>query len=180
MSRPTHILKHEHRVIERGLRALDGLCLKLRTGESVQPEALAKLFDFFQQYAIRVHHGKEETHLFPALVRIGIREQDTVLGFLCDEHALEQRLLGSLEVLVDLYREGDTLTGDQFVETATAFRDHLIDHMQQEDAVLFPLAEEVLDETVKSTLLKSFAAAEGEAAARYETMASELEREWSV
>jgi hemerythrin-like domain-containing protein len=181
MSRPTHILKHEHRVIEQGLRALDGLCLKLRTGEAVQPEMMARLFEFFQQFAIRIHHGKEEAHLFPALKHIGVREEGGVLGFLSDEHGLEQRLLGSLEVLVDLYRDGDATASDQFVETAIAFRDHLIGHMQQEDAVLFTLAEEMLDETIKAALLKSFASVgDSEVVKRYELMASELEREWSV
>lgn len=181
MSRPTHILKHEHRVIEQGLRALDGLCLKLRMGENVEPEALAKFFDLFQHFAAGIHHNKEEAYLFPALKQIGVRENGGILGFLCNEHGLEQRLLAELEMLIDRYRNADATACEQFVETATVLRDHLVGHMEHEDAVLFTLAEEMLDETVKSALLKSFASdGDGEVVKRYELMALELENEWSV
>lgn len=35
MSEPLHTLKQEHRVIERALHALDGLCIRLEWGDRV-------------------------------------------------------------------------------------------------------------------------------------------------
>jgi len=55
--------------------------------------------------------------------------------------------------------------------------------MQQEDAILYSLAEEMLDEPVKASLLKSFTqenARAGELSRRYERMAGELEQTWAV
>jgi hypothetical protein len=32
MSRPTHLLRHEHRIIEQAIRALEGMCIRMQTG----------------------------------------------------------------------------------------------------------------------------------------------------
>lgn len=179
MARPTHILRHEHRVIEQGLRALDGICLKLKTGDRVPGEALSLLLDFIRNFAIRFHHAREETHLFPALRQVGVRDEGGALEFLRDEHLLEQQLLAELELVIDEYGNGDPQAVDHFIQAATAFRDHLANHMQQEDAVLFSLAEELLDEPAKLALLQAFNHDEvGQA--RYEEMATTLERDWAV
>jgi Uncharacterized conserved protein len=49
MSRPTQILRHEHRVIEQALRALDGMCLNMKMGGNVPPEALYQILDFISR-----------------------------------------------------------------------------------------------------------------------------------
>ncbi|MFY9572632.1 MAG: hemerythrin domain-containing protein, partial [Blastocatellia bacterium] len=72
MTHPLHTLKHEHRVIERALRALDGVCARLQWGQQVPAEVLAQLVDFVSTFADRHHHGKEEACLFPVLQRHGI------------------------------------------------------------------------------------------------------------
>jgi hemerythrin-like domain-containing protein len=60
----------------------------------------------------------------------------------------------------------------------------MVSHMREEDAILFRLAEEVLDEAVKASLTQSFAQdgaqiSEG-MVARYERIAQELEKNWAV
>ena len=55
--------------------------------------------------------------------------------------------------------------------------------MRQEEAILFRLAEEMLDGSVKDALNRSFAeenAETQERARRYEQLAKELEKAWSV
>ncbi|MFN0084041.1 MAG: hemerythrin domain-containing protein [Blastocatellia bacterium] len=179
MARPTHILRHEHRVIEQGLRALDGICLKFKTGERVPAGTLSLLLDFIRNFAIQFHHAREEELLFPALLRVGVREEGGALGFLRDEHLLERQLVAELELVIDEYGNGDDHAADRFIQAATAFRDHLANHMQQEDAMLFSLAEELLDEPAKLELLRAFNRDE-EGHARYEEIAAALEREWAV
>jgi hemerythrin-like domain-containing protein len=60
----------------------------------------------------------------------------------------------------------------------------MVRHMREEDAILFRLAEEVLDEAVKSSLTQSFAQEEAQSSdgmvARYERLAQELEKNWAV
>jgi hemerythrin-like domain-containing protein len=184
MSRPTHILRHEHRVIERALRALDGMCLFLKSGGNVPPEALYQILDFIQNFADRFHHTREETYLFTALGQNGFQMDGGALGFLTGEHESERMLTAELELAVGEYRHGDPAAVDRFVKAANLYRDHMVGHMREEDAILFRLAEEVLDETVKATLTHSFAQEETQSSdgmvERYERLAQELEKNWAV
>ena len=184
MSRPTHILRHEHRVIEQALRALDGMCLNLKSGGNVPPEALYQILDFIQNFADRFHHTREATYLFPALGQNGFQKEGGALRFLTEEHEIERLLMAELEQAIGDYSHGDSAAIDRFVETANLYRDHLVGHMQEEDTILFRLAEEVLDEEVKASLIQSFAQEEAQDCdgmiARYEQLAQELEKNWAI
>jgi hemerythrin-like domain-containing protein len=182
MSRPTHLLRHEHRVIEQAMRALEGMCFHLRTGGRVPDEEMAKLFDFIRNFADGFHHAKEEAHLFPALAQIGIHDQRGPLAFLRAEHATEKGLLDVLELAVEAYRHNYD-AGEQFVSAALQFKDHLVGHMRHEEAILFRLTEEMLDEEAADTLFRAFAEENSKAPEmieRYEWLAKELEETWSV
>ena len=118
MSRPTQILRHEHRVIEQALRALDGMCLTLKSGGNVPPEALYQILDFIQNFADRFHHAREATYLFPALGQNGFQKEGGALRFLTEEHELERLLTAELERAIGEYRHGDSSAVDRFVEAA--------------------------------------------------------------
>ncbi|HKQ78799.1 MAG TPA: hemerythrin domain-containing protein [Blastocatellia bacterium] len=182
MSRPTHLLKREHRVIEQAMRALEGMCFRIRTGGAPPSEEISKLLDFIRNYADRHHHAKESSHLFPALEQIGILDGKGPLAFLREEHETERRLLGDLESAVEEYRH-DPAAGAEFVSAANQYKDHLIERMQQEEAILFRLAEEMLDDRVKDALTRLFADENAETQERtrhYEQLAKELEKDWTV
>ena len=181
MSRPTHILKHEHRVIEKVLRALEGICWRLENDEPVPHEALAQLLDFINNYADHVHHAKEEKYLFPLLERSGIQDEEGPLGFLRREHATERALLHELEQAVAELNEQGAL---HFVTAARQYTQHLTRHIQQEDAILFSLTEELLDDPDKDDLLNSLTHADGQsgesAALYYEQLAEQLDAAWTI
>lgn len=184
MSRPTHTLKHEHRIIEQVLRALDGICVRLELGESIPLEAFIHTLDFVQIYADRFHHEKEEMHLFPALQQSGMQVEGGPLGFLQHEHQVERQLLIDLGVAVNDYRHDDTAAKHRIVEIARNYSRHLLSHMRREDTILFMLAEEILDEPTKTAINYAFAkAAHGlgeKSVEHYEELATELEKAWSV
>jgi len=163
------------------MHALEGMCLRMRAGGSVPDEELEKMLEFIRNFADGVHHAKEEEHLFPALEQIGIEDENGPLAFLRSEHRTERRLLSELARIVVIYRS-DHRAADKFVSVALQFKAHLIGHMQHEEAILFTLAEEMLDDRVKGSLLRAFAE-EKEAQAiaqRYEQLAQELEKSWAV
>jgi hemerythrin-like domain-containing protein len=171
-------------VIEQALRALDGMCLNLKTGGNVPPEALYQILDFIQNFADRFHHSREATYLFPALGRNGFQKEGGALRFLTEEHEIERVLMAELERAIGEYSHGDWTAVDRFVEAANLYRDHLVGHMREEDTILFRLAEEVLDEAVKASLIQSFSQegyqdCEG-MVARYERLAQELEKNWAL
>jgi len=164
------------------MRALDGMCFRMITGSRVPDEELSKLLDFIRNFADQFHHDKEETHLFPALEKVGIRDENGPLAFLRDEHETERALLAELDLAIEEYRlNQDSI--ERFVSAARQYKDHLIGHMEQEEAILFRLAEEMLDEGAKDSLHRVFAeenARAEELMRRYERLASELEKNWAV
>lgn len=184
MSRPTHTLKHEHRVIEQGLRALEGICVRLELGSQVPVEALIEILDFVQMYADRFHHEKEESILFPALHKKGMQVEGGPLGFLHQEHQTERKLLIDLGVAVSDLRHGNNEAKSRIIELARNYCRHLQSHMRREDAILFALAEEILDESTKKELNDAFSQIQhdfGEKSVEdYERMVSELETAWAV
>lgn len=184
MSRPTHQLRHEHRVIEKVLRALEGLCWRLENGEAPSVDALRETLEFLRHYADRLHHAKEEQHLFPLLEQSGIEDENGALGFLRREHATERELLSELEVALDEYQAGDQHAPTRFVTAARQFSEHLLHHIRQEDSVLFRLAEAMLDEPDKDELTWSLTHTQGSVgmpeAAHYEQIAEKLEKDWVI
>jgi hemerythrin-like domain-containing protein len=171
-------------VIEQGLRALDGICFVMKTGGTVPVETLARVLDFIRNFADRFHHEREETCLFPLLKELGIEEGGGALSFLRSEHETERRLLAELELAIDEYCSGNETASDRFIDAAKQFHNHLINHMQKEEAILFRLVEEILDEDVKATLMQSLAHHDtpdsDQSIERYESLAGQLEKEWAV
>ena len=160
------------------------MCLNLKSGGNVPPETLYQILDFIQNFADRFHHTREEIYLFPALGQNGFQMDGGALGFLTGEHETERMLTAELELAIGEYRHGDAAAIDRFVEAANLYRDHMVGHMREEDAILFRLAEEVLDEAVKASLTQSFAQEEAQGfdgtVARYELLAQELEKNWAA
>ena len=184
MSTPFHILKHEHRIIERVLRGLEGVCLRIEAGYRVPAEALVEIVAFITTFADRYHHGKEEKFLFPALDRRGITREGGPLGAIECEHQLERNLIGDLEHAIELYEDGDGEGGQRFVLAARAYVMMLVGHIEKEDSVLFRIGDEVLDDIEKRDLaasLKQADAALGERTLQdYELLATELEERWAL
>jgi len=184
MTHPLHILKREHRVIERALRALDGVCARLQWGQHVPAEVLSQLVDFISVFADRYHHRKEETYLFPVLQQRGILRDGGPLGVIENEHRIESELTAEMHRAVKGYRDVDPEARQRFVEAARRYTNHLLGHIDQEDAILLRLADEILDEKDKASLAEGFRRAEAELGAgtydKYDRIASELERSWAV
>ena len=184
MSGPLHALKHEHRVIERVLRALDGICARLVWEEQVPPDALTSLVDFIAGYADGFHHCKEENYLFPALQRHNIQGQGGVLGLIEQEHEAERALTDEMRRAIEGYKDVDPIARHRFVEAAHRYSDLLLPHIEHEDNMLFRLADELLGEEEITFLNEGFERAVADVGAdrleSYEKTATELEESWGI
>jgi hemerythrin-like domain-containing protein len=184
MINPLDILSNEHRIIERGLRALQGICVRLEQGEKVPPEALAQLLDFIRTFADRFHHAKEEALLFPALEEHGVPRAGGPLGVMLYEHETARQLVAELARAVEVYSQSDTQLIQSLVETARHYLELLSTHIYKEDNVLFPMAKGVLVASALASLREGFAQVEAEFGAgqreKYEQIATELENTWAI
>ena len=63
----TSVLRKEHDAILKMLDATEQAARRIESGQTVAPETLQGLLEFFQLFADQCHHGKEEDLLFPLL-----------------------------------------------------------------------------------------------------------------
>jgi hemerythrin-like domain-containing protein len=184
MSAPFHILKHEHRVIERSLRALEGICFRLKAQVDVPITDILHLLDFISGFANGYHHFKEERYLFPVLQHQGITWEGGVLEAIEEEHRIERELVPKLLFATKGLEEKEAAAIETFTETAQKYVKHLIGHMRHEDATLFRLAEELLAAADKDALYHDFKHAETDVGLNiireYESLASKLEEKWAL
>lgn len=165
---PTAALRQEHEVILRALAILERLGQALERGEPIDRTALTWLIDFFRTFADRCHHGKEEQHLFPALERHGIPREGGPLAVMLHEHEQGRALLSAMD-------QGGEL---QTTEAIRGYAGLLRAHIDKENNVLFPLAEQVLPEEEQRGLMDAFEAVEQAAAGPgvHDRLLSELAR----
>lgn len=184
MSKPIETLRREHRVIERALRTLDGICVKLQRGIEVPPETLSQLIDFIRMYADGFHHTKEEAHLFPALVENGVSLDGGVIGMMLEEHEAGRAFITELTAATEAYRPGDPRTVRRFVLGAWRYMELLTMHIHKEENVLFVIADEVLDDEALASLAEAFEMEDVKMGAglheKCERTAAELERAWAA
>ena len=181
---PLHNLKHEHRVIERALRALDGVSMRLEWGDHVPYDVLSQLVDFIGVFADRYHHGREEECLFPVLALKGIRHQGGPLQVMEQQHEIERDLTAEMGRAVKSYREVDPESRGRFVEAARRYSQHLLRPLEKEESILFRIAEEILDDEDKAALAEAFKQAESglppDSRQEYERLAAKLENDWGI
>jgi hemerythrin-like domain-containing protein len=85
---------------------------------------------------------------------------------------------------VEGYNDVDPNSRRHFIEAARRYSNYLLSHIEQEDSILFRIADEILDESDKESLSEAFkkdAAAIGAGQyEKYELLASTLERTWGI
>ncbi len=159
--RITDILKEEHRVIEQVLDCLEQLVERTRLGDGLDRQSASDALRFFQNFADRCHHGKEENQLFPAMVRKGIPKDVGPIGVMLAEHETGRAAVREMEAALCQPREHDTAV-EKFVQVAAGYVEHLRSHILKEDHILFPLADSLLDEEEQGDLLEEFRRVESE------------------
>lgn len=173
---PTRFLEAEHQVILRALACLEAML----QGDVELPHAkMAELLDFFRSYADHCHHGKEEDLLFPAMEARGLTPDRGPTAVMRDEHEFGRE---AVRRMVDAAERG--LEGP-LREAGATFLDFLRAHIAKENHILFPLADQMLDEEALNELGARFDAFEArdfgpEFHERYEGFILALARELNV
>lgn len=168
--KPTDVLMEEHRVIERALDALEEAATRLELGRDVPKEVLESLLDFIRGFADRCHHHKEEGVLFPYLESRGLSSTDGPVGVMLQEHEIGRRHVTAMAGAVDTSR------GVEFAAHARAYIQLLREHIDKEDHVLFPMADEVMADEDFEELMSRLHHAEEELGSSHEEYLRLLER----
>lgn len=149
----TAALRHEHDLILRGLDLLERAGRRLAAGGRIDEPAFRALVGLLRTLADQCHHTKEEGFLFPALRAAGVPSDGPVAAVLA-EHAEGRDYLATLS--------GVRPTAER-AAAALLCASLLRRHVERENAVLFPLADRVLDPDGQARLAAEYAAMEVQA-----------------
>jgi hemerythrin-like domain-containing protein len=135
---PTAVLMNEHRNIERALAALELMAGAFEEEGRIDPEPAGQAVEFLRSYADRLHHGKEETNLFPAMEARGLPADVGPTAVMRQEHTMGRAFIKDM---ADALGESGTAA---FVAAARGYVGLLREHIMKEDQVLFPMADRLL------------------------------------
>jgi hemerythrin-like domain-containing protein len=180
----TDILANEHQVIEQVLGCLEQLTVEAVARHVLDGASARQTIDFFQSFAGRCHHGKEEQGLFPLLEAKGFPPHDGPTSVMRAEHKEGHDHLLAMVEEVDRASAGDHAAVLRFAEHAHAYVHLMREHIAKEDHRLFPMAAYVLTDDDQQALLAAFERVENEtspgAHEKYLRIANELADRFDV
>jgi hemerythrin-like domain-containing protein len=159
---PTETLKHEHHVILMVLKAAARELSFIDERESVHGATVEQMVDFFRHFADECHHAKEEQHLFPAMVRRGVAQENGPIGVMLHEHELGRGFVRQIAESVSAAAAGDSQAREQLRSALDSYITLLRQHIDKENKVLFPLADSVLTADDQKQLQEAFDRVEAE------------------
>jgi len=150
---PIEILMEEHRLIEKGLDALDAFSLRVESKEIQEgAQTLGEFVEFIQEFADRTHHGKEEDILFDEMVKGGFSRESGPIAVMLSEHDEGRSYVKGLK---ELSQKTETWTDEERKKIrvlASSFSSLLRQHIQKEDQILYPMAKARLTAEAMQTI----------------------------
>lgn len=177
----TDILSEEHRVIERVIASLETGANRLSSGKEVSPDFFLLAADFIKGFADGCHHKKEEGVLFVAMQENGMPRNTGPLAVMLNEHEEGRRYTGGMRQAAERLKAGDQDAIPKIVENALGYAALLHQHIQKEDQVLFPMANQVIPVEQHEQIFEGFEHVEHEETGegvheKYLEIANELEK----
>jgi hemerythrin-like domain-containing protein len=155
--KPIQDLINEHEAVKLTLRILDKICVNIeQTHKISNPEHLNQLIEFFTVFVDKCHHGKEEELLFPALEAIGVPRERGPIGVMLAEHQQGRDYIQKMKEAISQYHEGDQNAAARLVENARGYITLLLEHIEKENNVLFPIGDNRLSDKKKEEMWEGF------------------------
>ncbi len=149
-------LKREHATCR---HVVDAARRRLIDPDQPSVAEIEDFIDFFRYFANSCHDPKEEDLLFAVLHRRGLSWQGYPLRGLVTEHQAMHVTLDSAADWLPLAKSGDRSAIGPLVHNLRVYLDRLSRHMDDEEEIIFPMAEHWLSDDDKHELEGSFAAA---------------------
>jgi hemerythrin-like domain-containing protein len=145
----TDLLDKDHQIILRALDVLEQMADEVKKGHSVHPQDVESIVRFLKEFEDEHHQTKEESALFPVLLKDS-GPQQAKLGQMLFEHDQERSLVDGLEEALK------TQHGQDFVHFAGRLITLLRSHIYKEESGLFGLIEMTLSDEEDSRVVAEF------------------------
>jgi len=152
---PTQILKDEHALILEALDAIERKVSALEAGAAPDRAYFEKAVQFLRTFADKCHHGKEENLLFKTMVDRGFPLHGGPIAVMLHEHDTGRAFIRGLA-------EGAAALGTdpaamkKVVGNGRDYIGLLRAHIDKENHILFPMADNVLSPDDQEHLAKEF------------------------
>jgi hemerythrin-like domain-containing protein len=158
---PTQVLKDEHALILEALDALEHKISALEAGAVPDRAYFEKAVEFLRTFADRCHHGKEENLLFRTMVDRGFPLQGGPIAVMLAEHDTGRALIrGIADGAAGL--EKDPGATQQIIQNGRGYIRLLREHIDKENTILFPMADNILSPEDQEHLEREFERFEAE------------------
>lgn len=182
--KPTELLTEEHKVIKRAIRLLQEADRRLQEGDDSVIDIYPQLIDFIRHFADECHHGKEEDILFRLLERRGMPREMSPLGVMMTEHEHGRTFVRNIDEATHRFLEGDKSARENVAKNAEGYAGLLKSHIEKEDGILYPMADNMLTEADQNELLVRFDKVEDELGrdrhVHYEQLITDLEKKFTA
>jgi hemerythrin-like domain-containing protein len=158
----TTILSDEHRVIEVVLTCLDKITEEANATGKLDEASASQVIDVIRTFADKCHHGKEENHLFATLVNKGMPREGGPVGQMLLEHEQGREYVEGMTRSVSGAAAGDPAALQQFSQNARGYTQLLRAHIMKEDRMLFPMADQILNDEEQKLLMRAFESVESD------------------
>jgi len=142
------LIIQDHATIRKGLDILDMMVTAMEEGGRIEIADAVGMVNFLQLFADEYHQRMEENILFPLLLRA--TPDDNPLQQMILDHAEERTLLSHIDAALRAKRAMD------FVRMSRRLGQLLKNHLNEEDMVLYDLAERSLSIEEDTTVVTEF------------------------
>jgi len=154
--KPTEDLMRDHQTIEVMLGILTKIAENIRKNREPELEEIDKIIDFLRIFADKFHHGKEETIYFPELIEAGMSNENSPVAVMLFEHEVGRGHIKSMVSAVEAIKSGDKFATEHLVESIESYVDLMINHIQKENNILFPMGDKLLSPLKRDAIYKHF------------------------
>lgn len=150
------MLVGEHELIRRYLNVLTLAVQRLESGQRPPTEFFEQAVEFSRHFVDKFHHIKEEHLMFARLAQVRAGQIDSLIETLRFQHERGRNHVSGISSVLPGYTRGEDSHATMLVEDVAAYVALLRRHIQWEDHVFYPMAQEHLPASDKEALLREF------------------------
>jgi len=148
------LLVDDHEMIERAMDVLKKELMKM-PDKPHDSFVIRRAVDFLLEFGDRTHNRKEETVLFPLMVKHGIPEDGPIRVMLM-EHESERNLLAKMMTDTSGLEKATVQEKEMFKENGIEYLEIRANHIWKENDVLFNMGRQVFQEKENQYLMEEF------------------------
>ena len=158
----TEVLVHEHQIIWMVLDAAERKAQQIEAQGAAGVQGVDQMVDFFQSFADRCHHAKEEDLLFVRMEERGVCVDGGPIGVMLREHEEGRRRVRAVAAALPGAAEGDPEALAAVSGNLKAYVQLLRAHILKEDRALYPMADKLFTPQDQEEMSEAFDRVEAE------------------